>query len=49
MYTVYDIHYETSTHNWNGAEWIVDGERGRYSYPPTMTKEEVRKAYSEGK
>ena len=31
-----------------GAEWVVDGERGRCTYPPTMTEDEVREAYQKG-
>lgn len=48
MYTIWDVRKETRTANWGGAEWVVDGERGRCTYPPTMTEEEVRKAYQKG-
>ena len=47
-YTIWNVRKETRTVNWGGAEWVVDGERGRCTYPPTMTEEEVRKAYMNG-
>ena len=47
-YTIWDVRKETRTANWCGAEWVVDGERGRCTYPPTMTEEEVRNAYARG-
>ena len=48
MYTIWSIRKETRTANWGGAEWVVDGERGRCTYPPTMTEEEVIEAYQKG-
>lgn len=47
-YTIWDIRKETRTTNWGGCEWVVDGERGRCTYPPTMTEDEVRSAYQKG-
>lgn len=47
-YNVYDCHLNRNTHNWGGAEWVVDGERGYCTYPPTMTEEEVCRAYQKG-
>lgn len=47
-YTIWKISKNVSTANWGGCEWVVDGERGRQTYPPTMTEEEVRNAYQKG-
>lgn len=48
MYTIYDVRKNYRTLNWDGEEWVVDGERGICTYPPTMTEEEVREAYARG-
>ena len=45
FYGVYDCHLNKNTKNWDGAEWVVDGEYGRMSYPTTMTKEQAIDAY----
>ena len=45
MYTIYDIRINRNTKNWNGCEWVVDGEAGIMTFPATMTEEEVRKQY----
>ena len=47
-YTIWNVRKETRTTNWGGAEWVVDGERGRQTYPTTMTEKEVREAYQKG-
>lgn len=48
-YTIWDISINRNTNNFNGSEWVVDGERGRETYSPDLSKEEVRKLYQEGK
>lgn len=48
MYTIWDVRKNVQTANCGGAEWVVDGERGRCTYPQTMTEEEVRTAYQKG-
>lgn len=48
MYSVWDVHLNTDTKNFGGAEWVVDGERGRNTYPATMTKEEAVNLYRKG-
>ena len=48
MYTIYDVRMNTHTINWGGAEWVVDGERGRCTYPGFWTKEEAIESYQKG-
>ena len=48
MYTIYNSFLNTDTHNFNGSEWIIDGERGRDSYPGTYPKEYCERLYQKG-
>lgn len=45
MYNVYDIHRIPGD---PAHRWVADGERGRETYPATMTEDEVRTAYMKG-
>ena len=45
MYSVWDVHLNTETKNWDGREWVVDGERGRDTFPGDWTKEKAVRYY----
>lgn len=47
-YGIYDIRRNHNTRNWNGEEWVVDGERGIWTLPGTLTKEEAMQRYRYG-
>ena len=47
-YNVWDCHLNRNTYNWGGAEWVVDGERGRNTYPGDWTMAEAKEAYARG-
>lgn len=48
MYNVWDCHLNSDTYNWGGSEWVVDGERGRCTYPGFWTMAEAIDAYMKG-
>ena len=48
MYNIYDIHLNYNTHAFDGLEWVVDGERGRDTFPGTWEKEKVIRYYRRG-
>lgn len=48
MYAVWDVHLNRETRNFGGAEWVVDGERGRETYPATISKEDAVALYRKG-
>lgn len=48
MYNIYIVYINRNTHNYGGAEWVIDGENGRYTYPATMHEEDARNMYSRG-
>lgn len=47
-WSVYDSHLNADIYNFGGLEWVVDGERGRYSYPGTFPECLVKRMYMEG-
>lgn len=48
MYTICNSFLNTDAYNFNGSEWIIDGEHGRYSYPGTYPKEYCERLYQKG-
>ena len=47
-YNIYTMWLNSNTKNYDGCEWIVDGELGFRSYPGTWTPEMVREYYRNG-
>lgn len=48
MYTIYKSFLNTDTYNFDGLEWIIDGENGRYNYPGTYPEEYCKRLYAKG-
>ena len=48
MYNIYDVRLNANTHNFGGLEWVVDGERGRDTFPGTWAECTAREYYSKG-
>ena len=48
LHNIWRIHLNTQTQNWDGTEWIVDGDVGRMNYPGSLTVEAVCDYYRNG-
>lgn len=49
MYNIYNTYLNSNTKNYDGLEWVIDGERGRWSYPGTYPREYCERLYRDGK
>lgn len=47
-YNVYSYRLNGDTHNFDGLEWIIDGEAGRRNYPGTYPIEHCVRLYKDG-
>lgn len=47
-YNVYSYRLNSNTHNFDGLEWIIDGEAGRCNYPGTCPIEYCMGLYKDG-
>ena len=48
MYGIYYVCLNSNTRNWGGLEWVIDGERGRDTFPGTWEKEKAIAYYRRG-
>ena len=48
MYNIYDVHLNADTRNFGGLEWVIDGERGRDTFPGTWAECKAREYYRRG-
>lgn len=47
-WNIYDCHLNRNTTNFDGTEWIVDGEYGRQNYPGYWKEKTAREYYANG-
>ena len=47
-FIIWNVTRNTETFNFNGAEWVVDGELGRMVYPGSWDKSLACAYYSHG-
>lgn len=47
-YVIWNVHKNTETFNFGGAEWVVDGELGRMVYPGNWDKSIACTYYAHG-
>ena len=47
-YNVWNLYMNTHTLNWDGKEWVVDGENGRWTYPGSLDVAAVVEYYGKG-
>lgn len=47
-YTVWDCRLNANTMNFDGLEWVVDGERGRYTFPGSIPECLAVRLYANG-
>lgn len=48
MYTIWNAYLNKETFNFNGSEWVIDGELGRMVYPGNWEKSIALTYYSHG-
>lgn len=46
---IYNHYLNANTKNYDGLEWVIDGENGRYTYPGTYPVEYCKRLYMQGK
>ena len=47
-YNIWNAYLNTHTQNWDGKEWVIDGENGRWTYPGDLPLSTVCEYYKRG-
>ena len=48
LFNIYDVHLNADTQNFDGLEWVIDGELGRKTYPGSWAECTARSCYERG-
>lgn len=48
-YNIWNAYLNRNTKNWDGKEWVIDGEIGRMTYPGDLPLATVCEYYKNGK